>query len=111
MIDARVVDGKGRTIPGLTKEDFTLIVGGKPVEIDTFDATCPGGAADDRELAQQERIEEGGRGADTAIAGHAHPLDQDQGARAAEPADGGGGRVAIAADRADARKLLNRLGE
>ena len=41
LIDALVLDKKGNTVPGLTKEDFRLSVQRRAQEIDTFDASCP----------------------------------------------------------------------
>jgi hypothetical protein len=41
LIDALVLDKKGNTVPGLTKEDFRLSVQGRTQEVDTFDASCP----------------------------------------------------------------------
>ena len=37
-VDVRVTDRKGRPIRGLTKDDFTLMIDGKPVPIDYFEA-------------------------------------------------------------------------
>jgi VWFA-related protein len=47
LLDAVVVDGEGRTVEGLTKDDFQIVVGGKASEIDTLDVDCKPGAADD----------------------------------------------------------------
>lgn len=37
-LDVSVVDGKGRPLPGLTPEDFTVLEDGRPVEITYFEA-------------------------------------------------------------------------
>jgi VWFA-related protein len=47
LIDAVVFDGKGKTVGGLTREDFRLTVGGRAQEIDTFDVGCPDGPTDE----------------------------------------------------------------
>ena len=41
IIDTVVVDGDGRTVGGLTRDDFVLTVQGKAQQIDTFDMICP----------------------------------------------------------------------
>ncbi len=58
LIDALVLDKKGRTVPGLTREDFELIVRGKSVEIDTFDASCPAGESDEPVELEQGQTRE-----------------------------------------------------
>jgi VWFA-related protein len=47
QVDALVVDKDGKTVPGLTKDDFALKIGGVPVRITTIDASCPVGAMAD----------------------------------------------------------------
>jgi VWFA-related protein len=47
LIDALVLDRQGRTVPGLTRDDFMLSVQGKAVEIDVVDSSCPGGVMED----------------------------------------------------------------
>lgn len=47
LIDVVVLDRHERTVPGLSARDFDLQVDFKPVEIATFDARCPLGAAAD----------------------------------------------------------------
>lgn len=42
ILDVVVVDGDGRTVPGLGLDDFELIADGKPVTADTLDVNCPG---------------------------------------------------------------------
>jgi VWFA-related protein len=46
-VDALVIDAEGRTVPGLTQQDFQLDLGGKMRPIETFDVACPIGAAED----------------------------------------------------------------
>jgi VWFA-related protein len=41
-VDAVVVDSQDRTVPGLTTDDFTLLVDGRRVPIDTLDESCTG---------------------------------------------------------------------
>lgn len=36
-----VLDRQGKPVPGLTADDFILLVGGKPRSIDVFDDSCP----------------------------------------------------------------------
>ena len=56
LIDALVVDRKGRIVPDLTLEDFELQVGYRPHSIDTLDVFCPSGAAEDpRPVARADR--------------------------------------------------------
>ena len=47
LVETLVLDAAGRTVPGMTRDEFLLAVDGKAVEIDTFDAICPGGAQAD----------------------------------------------------------------
>jgi VWFA-related protein len=47
LTDVIVVDRDGRTVPGLTAEDFDVVVGGRPAPVDTVDLDCPGGAVED----------------------------------------------------------------
>ena len=47
LIGTVVVDHQGRTVPGLTAEDFELIVGGGVQEIDTLDVFCDAGALEE----------------------------------------------------------------
>jgi VWFA-related protein len=46
-VNTVVIDGKGNSVPDLTKDDFTVELDGAPVDIDTFDANCPIGAVGD----------------------------------------------------------------
>ena len=41
MVETLALTHKQVTVSDMTKEDFEMTVGGKPVEIDTFDALCP----------------------------------------------------------------------
>jgi VWFA-related protein len=47
QIDALVVDKEGKTVPGLTKGDFSMTIAGAPIKISTVDLVCPIGAAAD----------------------------------------------------------------
>jgi VWFA-related protein len=47
LIETLVLDRQGRTVPDLTKDDFTLTVGGRAREIDVLDVHCPVGAVED----------------------------------------------------------------
>ncbi len=47
LIDALVLDRQDRTVPGLTADDFEIMLDGKRLPIDTLDANCTGGPADD----------------------------------------------------------------
>lgn len=47
ILDALVVDDRGRIVPDLTIEDFRLFLDLKPHEIDAVDVFCPAGPADD----------------------------------------------------------------
>lgn len=47
LIDAVVVDGSGRTVDGLTAEDFEIVQGGKVIPVDTLDVSCPEGGMQD----------------------------------------------------------------
>ena len=44
LVDVLVTDRSGRTVPGLSQDDFTLLVQNRPVDIDTMDAACATGA-------------------------------------------------------------------
>jgi len=47
QIDVLALDGKGRTVPDLKAEDFSMKLGDSPLKVSTVDATCPIGATDD----------------------------------------------------------------
>ncbi len=47
ILDTVVVDADGRTVPGLTLDDFELTVDGKPRPLDTLDLVCAAGGVDD----------------------------------------------------------------
>lgn len=47
QVEALVVDKDGKTVPGLTKDDFSMTIAGVPVTISTIDVVCPGGAMAD----------------------------------------------------------------
>jgi VWFA-related protein len=47
QIEALVLDKDGKTVPGLTKDDFALKIDGKPVTISAVDTVCPIGATAD----------------------------------------------------------------
>ncbi|HXV77802.1 MAG TPA: VWA domain-containing protein, partial [Candidatus Polarisedimenticolaceae bacterium] len=47
QVDALVIDKDGKTVPGLTKADFELILGGQPLEVATLDEACQIGATAD----------------------------------------------------------------
>jgi VWFA-related protein len=47
LLETLVLDGRGRTVPGLTRDDFILKVNGNRVPIDVLDVDCPAGAVDD----------------------------------------------------------------
>jgi VWFA-related protein len=47
LTDVVVVDRAGRTVPGLTADDFDVLSRSRPVGVDTLDLDCAGGAADD----------------------------------------------------------------
>ena len=47
LIDAVVLDRQDRTVAGLTADDFEITVDGKRLPIDTLDANCTRGPADD----------------------------------------------------------------
>lgn len=55
QVDALAMDGKGRTVSDLNKEDFELKLGGEPLEISTLDLTCPVGSAADPLPVSRER--------------------------------------------------------
>jgi hypothetical protein len=48
LIDALVLDRKGRTVPGLTRDDFEVVVDRVIRPIDTLDELCDAGAATTR---------------------------------------------------------------
>jgi VWFA-related protein len=50
LIDAVVVDRAGRTVPDLTRDDFEIIIDGKPVDVDTLDASCAGPMDDPQQV-------------------------------------------------------------
>ncbi|HEX4826084.1 MAG TPA: VWA domain-containing protein [Candidatus Polarisedimenticolaceae bacterium] len=57
QVDALVVDAAGKTVPGLTKADFAMKIGGRDVKVDTVDLVCPiGGAADPAPLKRGEPL-------------------------------------------------------
>lgn len=47
LIDTVVVDKQGRTVPGLTRDDFEIQVGGELVPVNTLDEHCDAGALDE----------------------------------------------------------------
>ena len=47
LIDAVVLDRQDRTVPGLTMDDFEVMLDGQRMPIDTLDSSCAGGPADD----------------------------------------------------------------
>lgn len=47
QIEALVMDKEGRTVSGLTKDDFSMKIAGVPVKVSTVDVLCPIGAAAD----------------------------------------------------------------
>jgi len=47
QIEALVVDKEGRTVPDLTKGDFSMTIAGVPVVVSSVDLMCPIGAAAD----------------------------------------------------------------
>lgn len=55
VLDVVVLDREGRTVPGLTRDDFELVVVGKPVAVDTLDVDCPGGAAEEPRAVSHAR--------------------------------------------------------
>lgn len=59
VVDALVLDRRGRTVPGLSAADFELRLDGRRVPIDTFDAECGSAPRDDppaSDLAAPPRI-------------------------------------------------------
>jgi VWFA-related protein len=64
IVDVVVLDGKDRTVPGLTLDDFELLVDRKPVEPDTLDVNCSESLEDARNVAWKEK-----RQAPSAVAG------------------------------------------
>jgi VWFA-related protein len=65
LIDVVVLDGKDRTVPGLTREDFEIVADGEALPIDTLDTSCLGGPTDDAQAV----ADPGKRGASAAIPG------------------------------------------
>jgi len=59
IVDTLVLDKQGRTVGGLTKDDFLLSVQGKAQEIDTFDVICPdgGGTPDPKAIELKQHRE------------------------------------------------------
>jgi len=61
LIDALVLDRQGRTVPGLTANDFEVIVDQEIRPINTLDESCDAGASDDprgvRDPKKRPRIE------------------------------------------------------
>jgi len=47
QVEALVMDKDGKTVPGLTKDDFSMKIGGVPVKISALDLICPVGAMAD----------------------------------------------------------------
>ncbi len=47
LIDVVVTDDEGHTVPGLSREDFEIVAGGKVVAVDTLDANCAPEAIDE----------------------------------------------------------------
>lgn len=47
LVETLVTDRAGRTVPGLARDDFTLLVDYRPVEIDVLDTSCAAGAVED----------------------------------------------------------------
>jgi len=47
QVEALVMDKDGKTVPGLTKDDFSMTIAGVPVKISALDVTCPVGAMAD----------------------------------------------------------------
>lgn len=41
------MDKDGKTVPGLTKDDFSMTIAGVPVKISALDVNCPVGAMAD----------------------------------------------------------------
>jgi len=60
IVDTLVLDKQGRTVGGLTRDDFLLSVQGRAQEIDTFDIDCPDAGLPDPEATsdqeQRERV-------------------------------------------------------
>lgn len=57
LLDVVVLDSKDRTVPGLTIDDFELVVDRKPVRPDTLDVACEESLADARNVPWNERRE------------------------------------------------------
>lgn len=47
QVEAVVMDKDGKTVPGLTKDDFSMSIAGLPVKISALDVSCPAGAMAD----------------------------------------------------------------
>lgn len=47
QVEALVMDKDGKTVPGLTKDDFTMKIGDNPVTLSAVDMICPVGAMAD----------------------------------------------------------------
>jgi VWFA-related protein len=47
QVEALVMDKDGTTVPGLTKDDFSMTIAGVPVKISALDVACPVGAMAD----------------------------------------------------------------
>jgi VWFA-related protein len=47
QVEALVMDKDGKTVPGLTKDDFTMKIAGVPIKISAVDMICPIGAMAD----------------------------------------------------------------
>lgn len=47
QIDVLALDGKGKTVPDLKAEDFSMKLGDTPLKVSTVDVMCPIGATDD----------------------------------------------------------------
>jgi VWFA-related protein len=47
LVDLLVLDRDDRTVPGLTRDDFVVVVGGRETPIRSLDAVCPSGAAEE----------------------------------------------------------------
>lgn len=55
LVEARVLDRAGRTVSGLTKDDFVLVVSGRELPIDVFAAACSGDRASPESPATEAR--------------------------------------------------------
>jgi VWFA-related protein len=47
LVDTVVVDDRGRTVPDLSIDDFEILSWGRPLDVNTLDVACDGGALDD----------------------------------------------------------------